>query len=173
MPEAFDSVAAMAQRAWDEICIVRTLSRVAHAQDNLDPVAYRACFTDRVMLREALMFPNWQPKEIPAEELTEMTFAVLSKIDAVHHMVFNHIIDVDGDEASCVADLHAISVLNDGDDTLSSTSGGRYHLRLRREKGEWLICERAVRQRYRLGDKTLGAKAAARNSARLAAAVSE
>jgi hypothetical protein len=162
----FDSFQAMAQRAWDETCIKRTLAEVAHAQDNLDPIAYRKCFADKVLLSSAVMFPNWEPKEIPADELTRMTFESLGKADAGHHMVFNHLIDVSGDDATCSADLYAVSVLIEDGRTSSMSFGGRYFLRLRRQDGKWLIYERSIKERYRFGDLTLGARAAARAKAR-------
>lgn len=168
MSNQFASVEAMAQRAWDEICIKRTLSEVAHAQDNLDPIAYRKCFTDRVMLSSAVLFPNWESKEISADELTRMTFESLGKADAGHHMVFNHLIDVNGDDATCTADLYAVSVLIEDGKTSSMSFGGRYFLRLRRQDGKWLIHERSIKERYRFGDLTLSARAAARAKARSA-----
>ena len=166
MTERSLSCEAMAQLAWDELSIRKTMARVAHAQDTLDPVAYRKCFTERVMLSSAVMFANWQPQEITADELTRMTFEKLGGADAGQHMVFNHIIDVDGDEATCEADLYAMSVLNPsgGEDATHAAMGGRYFLRLRRVGDEWLIYERSVKLRYRTGDPKLGEKAAARKS---------
>lgn len=159
----------MARLAYDEMCIRRTMARVAHAQDDLDPVAYRKCFTDMVMLSSAVMFPNWTAKEIPADELTRMTFEKLGGADAGHHMVTNHIIEIDGDQATCHADLYAISVLTDDAETTSATMGGRYFLRLRRQGDDWLIYERSVKLRYRAGDPKLAEKAAARKARRQAA----
>lgn len=171
MTEKMPSADELAQRAWDHVSIIGTLSRVAQAQDSLDPVAYRKCFADRVLLKEAPMFPGWTEKEISGDELTAMSFASLGKMDAGHHMVFNHIIEIDGDDASCVADLHAVSILHDEAGVpATATVGARYHLRLRREKDMWVIYERAVRPRYRHGDPELGARAKARAEARAQAA---
>jgi len=153
---------ALARRALDELAIMRTLARVAHAQDDRDPVAYRKCFTDSVFLSAAVIIPGWQPGEIAADELARLTMESMNRLDACHHMVFNHIIDVDGDKATCEADLFAVSVLVEGEATSTSSLGGRYFLRLERQDGEWLIRERAIRRRYGFGDPTLRAKADAR-----------
>jgi SnoaL-like domain len=161
--EQFKDWQAMAQRAWDELCIMKTVSKVAHAQDNLDREAYKSCFTDRVLLTESVMFPDWEPKEISIDELTDMYFSGLEKFDAGHHMVFNHIINVIGDDATCVADLYGVAVFIEGDESKTSFLGGRYSLRLRREAGEWRIYQRAVTVRYRgEGDALFRAKVAAR-----------
>jgi hypothetical protein len=161
---------ALAQRAVDELAIMRTTARVARAQDDRDPVAYRKCFTDSVFLHEAVIIPNWTPQEISADELTRLTMESLGKLDIVHHMVFNHVIQVDGEEATCEADLFGVSGLIEGETTSTSQLGGRYVLRLQRHGGEWLIRERSIRRRYGFGDPTLRARADARAQAAKAAA---
>jgi hypothetical protein len=148
MTGTFESTEAMAQRSWDELSIMRTLANVARAQDSLDTDAYQRCFTDRVLLTAAVMFADWKPKAISARELARMTIDALSKYDHVHHMVFNHVIDVQGAEATCEADLYAVSLLTKDGATVATTIGGRYTLRLRRLDGEWLISERGIAARY-------------------------
>ena len=161
--------AAMAQRVWDELCIRKVIARVAHAQDNLDRETYKTCFTEVVLLTDSVMFADWKPKEISIEELTDMYFKGLEKFDAGHHIVVNHIIDVDGDEATCIADLYGIAVLKEGQEFETSSLGGRYSLRLRRVAGDWRIYQRAVTVRYRgQGDSAFRAKVAARAEARSA-----
>jgi SnoaL-like domain len=159
MTQPFPNAEAIAQRAFDEIAIMRTVSKVARAQDSLDELAYRRCFTEKVLLTTAVMFPNWTPKEVSSQELAKMTIEALSKYDSVHHMVFNHLIDVQGDTATCEADLYAVSVGTTAGETVATTIGGRYALRLVREKGEWLICERGITARYIYNTKVELAKA--------------
>lgn len=158
--------ATMAQRAWDEMAIIRTLARVAHAQDDLDYDAYRRCFTDKVQLTNAVMIPDWQGGEIDAHDLAIQSFDHLARFDAVHHMVFNHIVEVNADEATCVADLYALSVLIEEGEARSYTIGARYFLRLRRTDNEWRIFERSITPRYQVGDKAVLAAAAARQPIR-------
>lgn len=162
MARQFANTEEMAQRAWDEISIVRTISRVAQAQDDLDYAGYCSCFTDTVLLSSAVIIPNWTGGEISAGELALKTFDSLSRFDVVHHMVFNHLVEVEGDAATCVADLHALSILIDDSVPHTFTIGGRYFLRLRRERAEWRIWERSVTSRYQFGDQSILGKAAAR-----------
>lgn len=156
----------MARRAWDEIAIIRTISQVAHAQDDLDYPAYVRCFTDRVLLSAAVIIPDWQGGEITSHDLAMRSFDNLARFDAVHHMVFNHLVEIQGDEASCVADLHALSVLIEDSETRAFTIGARYFLRLRRHDESWRIFERSITPRYQLGDKAILTIAAARQPIR-------
>lgn len=166
MTETPSSDETMARRALDELAIMRTLSQVARAQDDLDPAAFRACFTDRVFLPATTMTDDWEPKEVSADELTRMVFERLRQANkgdhAGHHMIFNHLIDIDGDAATCDADMHALAVREEGGTASTAMAGGRYLMRLIRQDGRWLIRERTVKLRYRFGDGTLfGAPAAA------------
>lgn len=142
-------VDSMAQQVWDELSIMRTVARLAQAQDNMDREAYRSCFTDTVLLTQAVLLEYWQPKRIAVEDLADMYFAQMQKYDSGHHLVVNHVIDVTGDDATCVADLYAVALLTENGETKTSFMGGRYHLKLLRLDGRWLISERAVTVRYR------------------------
>lgn len=169
-----ESIEALALRASDELAIMRTLSRVARAQDDLDPTAFRACFADTVLLTATVMFGDWEPKEILADEFTRMTFERLRQAEdgskrAGHHMIFNHLIDIDGDTATCDADMYALSVREDANGATSAAAGGRYLMRLVRCGNDWLICERSVKLRYRYGDLALFGPAAAPTTAGTAA----
>lgn len=157
---------ALAQLAYDELAIKRTTAKVAHAQDDLDLDLYLSCFTEQVQLEKAVMIEGWKGGEISARDLALKSFEHLSCYDAVHHMVFNHIIDIDGDSATCVADLNAVSVFVENDKPLSCTIGGRYFLRLKRLRNSWLICERSITQRYIHGDQSILGKATARGPVR-------
>ena len=159
MGDGSTSAETMARRACDELAIIRTLTRVARAQDDLDLIAFRACFTDTVLLTATVMFGAWEPKEIAADEFTRMTFERMRSPDdrkrTGHHMIFNHIIEVEGDTATCDADMYALAVLEDGEITSSAAAGGRYLMHLVRQDGAWLIRERSVKLRYRYGDLSL------------------
>ncbi|MEO3781178.1 nuclear transport factor 2 family protein [Micromonospora sp. B11E3] len=136
------------RRTRDELDVLKTLSRLARAQDDRDREAYVSCFTDTVLLTRSAVLEGWQPKEIPAAELADLYFAELKKYDAGQHMVFNHLIDVDGDEATCEADLHAVAVRTEDGRARTTFLAGRYDLRLRRVDGRWLIHQRAVTVRF-------------------------
>ena len=139
---------SLLQRVADELAIRKTVARLARAQDDRDREAYKSCFTDRVMLTEAVIVPDWQPREITVDELADLYFAAATTSGFGHHMVFNQVIDIDGDTATCVADLFSIRGQGDGGRWIMG--GGRYALTFRRVGEDWRICERAIRVRYRL-----------------------
>ncbi|WP_186382441.1 nuclear transport factor 2 family protein [Amycolatopsis rhizosphaerae] len=135
------------RRVADELDIRRTLARLSRAQDDGDREAYKTCFTDRVLLTKSVVIPDWQPRELSVDELADLYFAEVGKLKFAHHLVSNHIIDIDGDEATCLADLYCVFA-EDGDGLRSSSLGGRYDLKLRRVDGEWLISERSIVELY-------------------------
>lgn len=138
---------AVTDRMIDQLDIMRTLSTLAQAQDDLDREAYLSCFTETVLLTQAAVFDDWEPTELPASELADKYFAELEKYDSGQHLVANHLINVDGDEATCRADLYATAVRTEGGHTRNAFVGGRYNLKLRRVDGRWLIFERGVKTR--------------------------
>lgn len=136
--------------AADRAEIIELVSRVARAQDDLDPVAYRNCFTEMVWLEAAVMIPDWKPGEIAAYELTRITFATLAQAKSVSHLVTNHIVETNGDEGHCAADLLAVTIGERDGETVTAFMGGRYDMRLRRTADGWRIREREVVIRYRI-----------------------
>ncbi|MTD54636.1 nuclear transport factor 2 family protein [Amycolatopsis pithecellobii] len=138
----------LVQRVADELGIRRTLARLSRAQDTVDREAYKTCFTERVLLAATVVIPDWEPREVSVDELADRYFAEMDKYIFGQHFVTNHIIDVDGDEATCTADLWCVSALRDGADPRVTGLGGRYDLKLRRVGGEWRICERSIFENY-------------------------
>lgn len=136
------------RQAIDELGIRRTLARLSRAQDTVDREAYKTCFTERVMLTATVVIPDWQPREVSVDELSDRYFAEMGKYAFGHHLVTNHIIDVVGDDATCTADLWCVSAPREGDAPRATGLGGRYDLKLRRVGEEWLICERSITELY-------------------------
>lgn len=150
MTAATPSDPQLLRRVADELEIRQLVARLARAQDDRDRDTYRGCFTDRVLLTEAAMTSGWEPREISVDELADMYFTSTEHVEFGHHMVFNLLISTDGDRATCGADLFAVASRQAGGDSVISMTGGRYDLGLRRSAGRWLICERAMRVRYRI-----------------------
>ncbi len=166
MAQLANTPAEIAQRAWDELAIIKTVSKLGNAQDNRDFAAYRSCFTETILIDQPGI-PGWKPKRMSADEWTNTGLPVLACFDLTQHRLFNHIIEVDGDEATCTVDLDAIHLIKEGDQTKLWEVVGRYTLRLQRVGDRWLICERAPKVRQELGDLTLKDKAFARAAARV------
>lgn len=63
----------------------------------------------------------------------------LGSLDAVHHQAGNHLIEIDGDQASAHADAIAVHVKNDAANGKTRTFVGSYALGLRRNGDCWRI----------------------------------
>src|SRR5690606_16690987 len=118
----------------------------------------RSCFTDRILIHQP-MIKGMEPTEMSADEWTNTGLPKLAGFDVTHHRLSNHVVDVDGDQATCDVDVSAIHQIFEGDRVDTLTIGGRYHLKLRRENGRWLIHERSLDVRYQIGDRSLMDKA--------------
>jgi hypothetical protein len=136
----------------DELAIIRLMSRLARAQDDRDHVQYRSCFTDIIVIRLPMMGID---SRIAADAWTSEALSMLAAWDVTQHRLFNHIVQVNGDEATCEADYAGIHQLRVSSTVNTLINGGRYLTRLRREEGEWRICERSLDIRYQVGDPSL------------------
>jgi len=65
----------------------------------------------------------------------------------MQHTVSNHVVSIDGDEATGRADVTVFVQL---DETRWITGGGTYHDRYRRDDGRWRIAERRVTDGFHL-----------------------
>jgi hypothetical protein len=141
--------------ALDELAIKKLLSSLAQAQDDRDFDAYVKCFAETILIDQP-MISGWKPVRMSSKEWARIGLARLALFDATHHRLFNHVIDIDGDDARCVVDLSAIHLLTVDGVKKDWSVGGRYHIRLRRQSnGAWLITERALVVRYQMGDESL------------------
>lgn len=122
----------------DRQAISDTVLRYATGIDMRDWEAYRSCFTDEVEID----FSSWsggEPQVMRADDWTAAVCAGLSGFQATQHISSNHVIDVDGDEATCVSYMQAQHYLpnDEGDNTL--TLGGYYTNTLVRIASGWRI----------------------------------
>jgi hypothetical protein len=60
-------------------------------------------------------------------------------MDAVHHQITNHVISVDGAEATCTANMQGTHVLANASGGPMWTVGGRHVYQLKRTQGGWRI----------------------------------
>lgn len=153
-----------AQRAADMMAIVESLSRLSQAQDDRDLPAYKAMFAETVLIDQP-MIAGWEPKRMKASDWAETSISSLAGFDLTQHRLFNHVIDFDGDTASCAVDMHATHLLDEDGVTKEWLVGGRYKLKFARTEGRWLITERAFHIRFQGGDLSLVKKALKRAAA--------
>jgi hypothetical protein len=136
----------------DVLAIMKVISTLAHAQDDRDVELYRSCLADEVFI-ELPMVADHIPRMVPADDWVDNAVHGGNALFYVtQHRLFNHVIDVDGDDATCDVDLSAIHQEFEHDGATNTwIVGGRYYIKLRRIDGRWLICARTLEYRFHTG----------------------
>ncbi len=141
----------------DRAHISDTVLRYATGIDRRDWPLYRSIFADAVEVD----FETWshEPARIwTAEAWVASVRATLAPFDATSHMLTNHVITLDGDEATLTAHMVALHYF-DGE---TQELGGFYTHRLRREATGWKICRCRLVITWERGSRSLFERAAAR-----------
>jgi hypothetical protein len=83
--------------------IIDTFSRYAIGIDQKDPVVYRACFTDE------LHTDMWGTgfEQTTADEWVAKAIGIVGAYQTTQHIITNHTVTIDGDQATAVAYLQA------------------------------------------------------------------
>jgi 3-phenylpropionate/cinnamic acid dioxygenase small subunit len=127
------------QQLVDRAAIADLTVRYARALDGRDWGLLRSCFsTDAVVEYEG------QPPIHGLDALVDVCRGALVPLDASQHLLGNHAVEVDGDEATSECYLHAQHVKHGtpGGDTY--VVAGTYVDRLRREQDGWKITHRRL-----------------------------
>ena len=122
----------------DRQAISDVVIRYATGIDMRDWEAYRSCFTDQLEV-DFTSFSGGEPRTLTGDEWVAGVRAGLSGFAATQHISTNHVITLDGDEATCVSYMQAQHYLPNekGDNAL--TLGGYYTNTLVRTGDGWRI----------------------------------
>ena len=80
-----------------------------------------------------------EPMTIPAQEFLEIIQRAVSVFESTQHLISNHVITVDGDNATCVCYLQAQHFRQDETGAHSMLIGGYYSNSLIRTPDGWRI----------------------------------
>jgi hypothetical protein len=112
--------------------------RYATGLDTRNWALFRSCFTDEIEVDFTSVFGG-EPRKVSADRWAESARRTLSGLAATQHMITNHVITVDGDQALCVAYVQAQHYLPNDQGDSTQTMGGYYTNRLVRTAQGWKI----------------------------------
>jgi hypothetical protein len=115
----------------DRNAIIDTMNRYATGIDQRDAAIYRSCFTDQLELHMG----DAEPRNCNADEWVSQAFAAVGTFQSTQHIITNHVVTLEGEEADCVAYLQAQHYNPDN----ALLVGGYYTNRLVREAEGWRI----------------------------------
>jgi hypothetical protein len=143
----------------DRARIGDTVLNYATGIDRRDWALYRSIFADQVEFD----FATWsgEPARVwTADDWVASVRETLAPFDATAHMLTNHVITLDGAEATLVAHMVALHYLEGEVQEL----GGFYTHRLRREGDGWVIARCRLVITWERGSRDLFARARARGA---------
>ncbi|GAB3416238.1 nuclear transport factor 2 family protein [Flindersiella endophytica] len=132
--------------------IVELTSRLLVLVDSRDWDAAWRLFTDVVQV-DYTSLNGGAPQTIPAKDLIAGWQTVLEGLDATQHLVGNHLVSVDGDQATCVANVQATHVLHNATGGPIWTVGGRYDFGLINTSAGWRIGALTLTVRWATGNQ--------------------
>lgn len=144
----------------DRLEIIELIGSLSLNLDARDWDAVRGLFTDEVYSDRTSLFGG-EPVTLGADEFVEGWRQSLDNLDAVNHLVACHVVTLDGDRASCAANMQGVHVFHNpsGDDMW--TVGGRHDYQLERTADGWRIAGLTFTISWATGNMNIVALAAA------------
>jgi hypothetical protein len=123
----------------DRAAISDVQLRYATGLDSRDWPLYRSCFTDEMDADFTSVFGG-QPRRVRADQWVAAARRLMTPLKATQHMITNHVITIDGDEATCVAYVQARHHLPNDTGASEQNMFGYYTNRFARTPEGWKIC---------------------------------
>ncbi len=122
----------------DRLAILELIGRLALLLDARDWNALEQVFTDTVYSDRTSLYGG-EPMTLGAAEFVGGWREVLGNLDAVHHLISCHVISLDGDQATCAANMQGTHVYANASGGPMWTVGGRHDYQLKRTPDGWRI----------------------------------
>jgi hypothetical protein len=122
----------------DRLAILELIGRLALTIDARDWDALGQLFADTVY-HDRTSLTGGEPTTLGVAEFVDGWRQTLQGMDAVHHQITNHVISLDGDQATCAANMQGTHVLANASGGPIWTVGGRHDYQLARTPGGWRI----------------------------------
>jgi hypothetical protein len=102
-----------------------------------------------------------EPVTLGAAEFVSGWRQLMQNLDAVHHMITGHVIDLEGDHATCAANMMGTHVLANSSGGPIWTVGGRHDYQLTRTSDGWRIAGITFTIQWATGNQNIVALAVA------------
>jgi hypothetical protein len=122
----------------DRLAILDLIGRLALLLDARDWDALEELFTNPVYSDRTSLWGGEPETQSPAEFVGGWRYA-LANLDAVHHLITGHVISLDGDQATCAANMQGTHVFANASGGPMWTVGGRHDYQLKRTPDGWRI----------------------------------
>ena len=122
----------------DRLAILELIGRLSLTIDAKDWDTMGQLFTDTVY-HDRTSLTGGDPYTAPVAQFVQGWRQTLDPMDAVHHQITNHVISIDGDEATCTANMQGVHVLANASGGPMWTVGGRHLYQLKRTSDGWRI----------------------------------
>jgi NADPH:quinone reductase-like Zn-dependent oxidoreductase len=147
----------------DRLAILELIGKLSLLLDARDWSAFEELFTDPVHLDRTSVF-HGEPETLSPAELVDDYRKTLGNLDALHHLITGHVITLDGDQATCAANMQGTHVLANTSGGPVWTVGGRHDYQLERTAVGWRIAGWTFTIQWATGNMNIVALAAARAS---------
>lgn len=134
--------------------IVELTAKLGLFVDARDWEGARRLFLDPVEV-DYTSLDGGEPQTIDPAGLVAAWEQGLGGLQATHHLIANHVVELDGDEATCAAAVHATHVRPNRLGGPVWTLGGRYDFRFRRTPDGWRITAMKLTVAWATGNRRI------------------
>jgi ketosteroid isomerase-like protein len=122
----------------DRLAIIELIGRLSLTIDAKDWDTMGQLFTDTVY-HDRTSLTGGEPYTAPVAQFVDGWRQTLQAMGAVHHQITNHVISLEGDAATCAANMQGTHVLANASGGPMWTVGGRHEYQLKRTADGWRI----------------------------------
>jgi SnoaL-like domain len=146
----------------DRMAIIELISRLVLLLDARDWIGLEDLFTDTVY-NDRTSLTGGEPETLGKVEFVGGWRFLMEHLDAVHHMVSCHVINLDGDRATCAANMLGTHVLANPSGGPIWMVGGRHDYQLTRTPDGWRIAGITFTIQWATGNQNIVALSIAAN----------
>jgi hypothetical protein len=144
----------------DRLAILELIGNLALLLDARDWDRLEGLFTDSVYSDRTSLWGG-EPVTLSPAEFVGGWRQSLQNLDAVHHLITCHLITLDGDEATCAANMQGTHMFANSSGGPMWTVGGRHDYQLKRTADGWRIAGLTFTIQWATGNMNIVALAAA------------